>query len=341
MEKEQQILLSVIIPVYNAEKFLGECIESIYSQQLRQDEFEVIAVNDGSTDGTPGMLRRFAAKYGNMAVIDVPNGGPSAARNEGLRHARGTYLLFVDSDDYLLPQKLAPLLSEAIRNDLDILRADYLPCDEAGHISGGVLRYARRTRMAGTVTDGETLYSDIFCGEFYCWLLLLRRSFVLSEGLLFDEGICLCEDVDYCVRASVRARRVMYSPCELYAYRQRNGSITNAINQKMIADLQTVTGRINSYSRDASLGKRMRNELRRHYAHLCMFMLVRLSEPALYPYRRRLMQTSGIRRIPPCGSLKSVVVAILYNLFGTRSIDLLHPVMLLKLKFLGGRRCKE
>ena len=108
--------LSIIIPAYNAGKYLERCVSSCEEQSVPQDEFEIIVVNDGSKDNTLEVAESLADKYSNLRIFSKENGGSSSARNMGLDHAKGDYITFVDSDDYLLPGKLAAVLSVAENN---------------------------------------------------------------------------------------------------------------------------------------------------------------------------------------------------------------------------------
>ena len=110
--------ISVIIPAYNVEKFVGKCLSSLMQQTFR--DFEIIAVNDGSTDDTPMILHHFAEKYDFIHVIDQKNAGMSRARNAGMNAARGKYFSFVDSDDYVAPTFLEELYRGCVEYDADI-----------------------------------------------------------------------------------------------------------------------------------------------------------------------------------------------------------------------------
>lgn len=112
--------VSIIIPVYNVEKYLPECLDSVLDQgwQLGED-YEVICVNDGSTDGSLAVLQRYEDK--GIRVIDKPNCGVSSARNRGLDEARGEYVWMVDSDDFISPQMLPKVYEEASGKKLDVL----------------------------------------------------------------------------------------------------------------------------------------------------------------------------------------------------------------------------
>lgn len=112
--------LSIIIPAYNAGKYLEHCVSSCEEQNIPQDEFEIIVVNDGSKDNTWEVAENLANKYSNVKVFSKQNGGSSSARNLGLDNAKGDYITFVDSDDYLLDGKLGPVLSITEKNKLDM-----------------------------------------------------------------------------------------------------------------------------------------------------------------------------------------------------------------------------
>ena len=103
------MFLSMIIPVYNTEKYLAECLDSCLAQDFPYDDYEIICVNDGSKDGSLDILRSYEARYPNIIVIDQPNGGVSAARNAGLDAARGDYIWFIDADDFIQESVLAEI----------------------------------------------------------------------------------------------------------------------------------------------------------------------------------------------------------------------------------------
>ncbi|HCR44446.1 MAG TPA: glycosyl transferase family 2, partial [Ruminococcaceae bacterium] len=117
-ENSRLPMISVIIPVYNVEKYVGKCLSSLVEQTYR--DFEVIAVNDGSTDNSLDILRHFEARYGFIKVINQENRGMSQSRNRALKEARGKYIALVDSDDYVAPTYLEELYSACAENDADI-----------------------------------------------------------------------------------------------------------------------------------------------------------------------------------------------------------------------------
>lgn len=330
--------LSFIVPVYNAGPYLADCLESLYAQGLKEDEFEILAVDDGSTDDSAALLETFCATRPNLHVFRQPNSGPSAARNRAIRAARGRYVLGVDSDDFLLPHTLAPLLEKALTHDLDVLRGDYQYSDAEGRLQPKTNRFARRAPYENQTVDGKILYTELYCREFFTPLLLMKRAFLLANDLFFEEGIYF-EDVDFATRLALAARRVMYCPAIFYVYRLREGSITHSIDLKKLNDLVYVTAKLRQLldrreTTDAELVKAIRSSITR----LGVYALLRLSEPDLYSRRHAVlasMLAAGIRPLAVDGDRKERIVSRLFNRFAGASVTLLYPVMWIKMKLFG------
>ena len=332
--------LSVILPVYNSANFIVECLDSIYRQELALLDFEVITVDDGSTDNSLLLLTEYAKFHPNLIVIHQDNAGPSAARNRAIRQAKGDYLIFIDSDDYWLDGQLKQMVDIAYAHDLDILRGDYSNCDEKGNMLKKNIHYLSRTTYEYKEIDGETLFSSIYCMEFFTPLLLQKRSFILSNKILFEEGVYF-EDIEYCTKIALSSPKAMYIPNHFYVYRLRKGSITHTINEKKIVDLIRIIDKMNNLCHNAPFGIIGTEVLHLNLAHLCTYLLVRLSEPLLYPDRKKLLSLLNISRIPVKGGKKEKFIATLYNLFGYKSIDLLHPIMTMKIKLMGNAKSEE
>lgn len=125
MEREKQRLLSVVVPVYNAEKFIRMCLDSLVHQNLDSDQYEVICVNDGSTDSSLAILREYEQNYSNLRVIDKPNGGVSVARNLGLELAEGEYVWFVDADDWVARNCFGMIAQQLCTHQPSVLQMYY------------------------------------------------------------------------------------------------------------------------------------------------------------------------------------------------------------------------
>lgn len=122
--------LSLVIPMYNVELYIERCLNSCINQNLSPNEYEIIVINDGSKDNSLSIVEKIVQKYTNIHVISQINGGLSSARNTGLKNARGKYIWFIDSDDWIEPNVLKTLYDAASQNDVDILRFAWNVVDE-------------------------------------------------------------------------------------------------------------------------------------------------------------------------------------------------------------------
>ncbi len=220
--------LSIIIPAYNAESYLPQCLDSILAQ--KHQGCEVIVVDDGSTDSTAALLER----YPDVKVVHQENHGMSTARNRGLDEARGEYILFVDSDDLLTAGALETLVAELSGEDIIAFNAKKL------HDATGEQTYHPTIREPKT-TDGWTYFcrhrleaTDI---HFVCiWQRAYRRQFLIDNNLRFADGILRAEDDLFTTQAMLAAKTLRtITPC-LYIYRIRANSITTTIDRRRFDD---------------------------------------------------------------------------------------------------------
>jgi glycosyltransferase involved in cell wall biosynthesis len=216
--------VSVIIPVYNVEPWLAQCLDSIVGQTLR--DIEIICVNDGSKDGSAGILKEYAARDARIKIIDQENGGLSVARNSGLDAARGEYVYFIDSDDLLEENALEELAEKADAEKLDILFFDAQSfADDGSEIPGGY-SYIRENDYSGEHTGIALMARFSANAEFRpsCCLEIWRRDFIEEHGLRFMPGL-VHEDNPFTFRALLLARRAGHTPGRYYRRRYREGSI--------------------------------------------------------------------------------------------------------------------
>ena len=113
-------LLSVVIPVFNVEKYLPECLDSVLNQKY--ENIEIIAIDDGSTDNSLNILKKYAKENSNITVLSQENSGPSVARNKGVKYAKGKYVHFLDADDFILPETYSSLIKMMMDNELDLIQ---------------------------------------------------------------------------------------------------------------------------------------------------------------------------------------------------------------------------
>lgn len=223
------MLLSVVIPVYNVEKYLRECLDSVSSQDF--DDLEVICVNDGSTDGSPEILAEYRKSRKNMIVVNRPNGGLSIARNSGLDKVTGKYVYFLDSDDFLLPGALKIMLDFAMNTDVEVVGFNVKT--DAG------LYYFKNDFNIDRCTGED--YLKIFyhhVGRYYnapVWMYLYKADFIRRHGLTFAPGR-LHEDNEFSGRALYLAESCAMHNVAVQIHRvNREGSITARISSKHYA----------------------------------------------------------------------------------------------------------
>ena len=224
--------LSIVIPVYNVEKYLRQCLDSVLAQTF--SDYEVICVNDGSTDGSGRILKEYASGHSVVKVVEQKNGGLSAARNAGLKKAEGEYVLFLDSDDWLEKDALQTLADATDGQDMICFNGRRFFEDQD--------RYEAADKLIPVEEMSGWDYYNKFSLQhrnfaFVCVVLrLYRREFMLENSLLFAEGI-YHEDNRFTPLACYHAGKVRVIDNVLYDYRIRSSSITTTRNIKRDKDL--------------------------------------------------------------------------------------------------------
>ncbi len=236
--------VSVIIPVYNAEEYLFDCLESIYSQTYK--DIEVIAVNDGSTDNSIEVLNEVRKKYPDLVVITQENRGPGAGRNNGLKVATGEYVYFSDSDDIHDPNMIEDCMKAIKKRDCDVVGfqadifGDTKDRDEVRYI------YSGRCQDMNTPIDGVSFFLKYHkrIDMLNTPLLFFKRSFLLNNKLQFMEGV-LHEDVEFYYRMINANPQLLLMDKTLYHRRYRKASImTSDVSSRRLYDMIRVSVQI-------------------------------------------------------------------------------------------------
>lgn len=212
------IKVSFVLPCYNVERYIADCLNSIYGQDMSEDEFEVVCVNDCSTDGTRDIIVGFAETHSNLTLIDHErNMTVGGARNTGMNTARGEYVWFVDPDDLLQPNSLCAAYRIAKDRDVDVLSFNYRLVFSDMRPFGN-----RMTFSDSMVMDGQRFVLKYFPGRFseFCivWRTLLRVSFLKENGLTFPK-MRKAEDVSFLWKVMLRAKSVSSVDNIFYIYR--------------------------------------------------------------------------------------------------------------------------
>lgn len=220
--------LSIIIPVYRVEKYLAKTLDSCLCQDVSSVEYELVVVNDGSPDGCLEIMKDYAKRYSNIVIVSQENKGLSAARNTGLKASSGTYVWFVDSDDWIAPSALATLDRYLDGKNDEIVFSGKNVMDDGE-----------------TILDSRNLFTEHH-GRCYtgkeCWMkniqqvsasvfAIYRSDFLRTNHLAFKEGY-VNEDVEFCPKASYLSERTVYLKDCLYYVRQNPQSITRSVNAK-------------------------------------------------------------------------------------------------------------
>ena len=240
--------LSVIVPVYNVEKYVRTCIESIYRQGLDENKFELIIVNDGTKDHSMETIADIIQQHHNIIVINQENQGQSVARNNGLAQAKGEYVLMIDSDDLLIDNSVKILLEKAIATKAEIVTADFLQMNNDkidNYLAGSVLNEKEGFSI-------EELTGEDFLKEEYCrdvWRNLYKNDFLQSNNISFIPGIT-AQDVPFANECYLKAKKCIKAQWPFLIYRWGNPSQTTMyFTFKKAQDLCIVIKAIWSYTK--------------------------------------------------------------------------------------------
>lgn len=223
------VKLSIIVPVYNVSKYLAKCLDSLICQDLKLEEYEIIVVNDGSTDNSEEISRQYEEKYSNIKVVCQENQGLSGARNTGVKIALGKYIQFVDSDDYLEPNVLKTLVDKMEFDNLDILRFNYQNVNEQYEAYEPYKEHKPYVDYRDEVGDGLTFLTERLGYACYAVQFLIKSELLKKEGNTFKSGIYF-EDTEWTPRILTQAKRVTSTDLIVYNYLLRQGSITNSVS---------------------------------------------------------------------------------------------------------------
>lgn len=211
-------MISIVIPVYNTEKYLDKCVGSIVNQTF--ENLEIILVDDGSSDNCPVMCDEWGKKDDRIKVIHKKNGGVSSARNAGLNIAKGDYIAFVDGDDWvdtntyevafdMISSNYSDLVVFSLLNEYDTETDQYIDSYD--------VNVCNQSELFNLILD-----TDYVCG--YACNKLFKKT--LIDKLRFNEKLFCCEDIDFCTRYAMNCNKVAYTTAKFYHYRQRNDSMT-------------------------------------------------------------------------------------------------------------------
>lgn len=284
------MLISIIIPVFNVEKYLEECINSVLKQSFQ--DYEIILVDDGSQDKSGEMCDYYAGICEKITVIHKKNGGLSDARNVGVKAAKGEYILFLDSDDYIASESLEEVAQKAVnsRNKIDVFFLEavkFYPDGREEPLGDGYEKRLIEGQSKNTVMQ-HLAYLPKFPGS--ACSKMVSRELIERHNLYFQEGL-LSEDIEWTVRLLKAAQTFGYTETPFYYYRQqREGSITNTFGIKNIESLLYIVEKFSSHS---LLENSFQNSINSFMAYEFVIILYHY---ALLDKKERRMVKESLRR---------------------------------------------
>lgn len=321
--------LSIIIPVYNTGKYLKKCVESCENQDVSKDDYEIILINDGSKDDSLRIANELASEYSNIVVYDQVNSGASATRNNGIKYAKGEYIWFVDSDDYIENDVLGEIFTELYSNNLDALCIDWKHVSEEGKcVRDPAIHYMK---YDGNVYDGFG-FADKVLGN-----LLLMVSFIVRLDLIRSNGLKLktmCyEDTDFYMRLLPVIGRIKVINEVKYFYVQRAYSLS-AINKNnrvkkfrdSLSNIETALKYDALYAAEKKCGyyKRMVNRILTSNIK----SVANPYDKSLYNILLAFLNENKISKLEYPKSLVRKVIVFTYNTCGLRTAIIVTQLML-------------
>lgn len=253
--------ISIIVPVYNAEKYLDKCIKSILMQTYK--EFELIIINDGSTDSSQKIIDKWLNKDRRIKAISQGNKGVSAARNEGLKLASGQWVTFVDADDYIKQDYYL----KAMWSILKLENVDMLIYGRSTKCNKRVLHELSKEKIVEVCVDTKMAGG-------YPWNKFFRNDIIRKNKIAFEEDISICEDLLFCINYIQNIDNGHYLECdicELYNYRCHSGSATQRISIDKFKTALVAHEKILQYN---FISNRAQRELRKEYNNIAIKCLL-------------------------------------------------------------------
>jgi len=242
----QNILLSIILPCYNVEKYIIRCINSLYEQNIPLSDYEIIVINDCSPDNSRNIVLQYQEKYNNIILIDHQiNKGLGASRNAGLNTAIGEYVWFIDTDDFIETNILNKLIHQAIENDLDVLSFNFYKQEENGKFNSDTVNL----KYSSQVLDGKSFLDINYQPSvFSSTSKISKREYLKKNKFRFAEGV-YWEDADLVVQMLYFAARVQFIPDHIYYYCYNEQSISRTQSGKKLADMVKMGSRKLQFSK--------------------------------------------------------------------------------------------
>ncbi len=262
-------MLSIIVPVYNVEQFLSPCLDSLLDQGMGEDQYEIVIVNDGSTDASPDICKEYAAQHRHIHYYSQQNQGLSVARNLGMKYAAGKYIQFVDSDDFIALRIMPKVIerAEEYHAELTFYQGIFYPQTKRK-------LNVHPQELYRIYKGEELLFSSMTIGAI--WGNLFLASHLRKTGILFYPGI-FHQDVEFNYRLYPKANRVVFTDLDVYRYRYNENSTTYsrvpATAEKRVTDSLIIARNIGRYAETEPISDALKTLYRKKSASIVMGIL--------------------------------------------------------------------
>lgn len=241
---KEEVKVSIIVPAYNAEKYIERCIKSLIGQTYKN--IEIILINDGSKDDSLSILRNFESRDKRIILINQENSGPSKARNRGINESNGDYIAFIDADDYVELNYIEEMIKQSNCFKSDMIICNYKEVRREGEIPSNIFTFINN----GQVYDCDTnCMGEVLCGRGgLVWGKLLKSSIIKENRIRFDENISMCEDLLFTLDFIKNTKVVSKVDDYLYIHNKYNDeSITAKYNKELFSEQVKVQRKLEQF----------------------------------------------------------------------------------------------
>lgn len=296
------------------EKYLQECVDSVLAQTFT--DYEIILVDDGSTDESSAMCDAYAKKYDFISVIHKKNGGQASARNVGTKSAKGEYIIYLDSDDFVMSDDFLTELNKKACDNPDLIFYKYVKffddAKEYGNCNFSYSEAMRQNSYANKIT--ALVKGDAFYGM--PWIKAIKKEIIFQNDNFFDENL-ICEDMDWNYDLILNSRNLVFIDKVFICYRQREKSVTKSFRLKNLTDfiyvLEKWSDKIQNETEDEQLKTALLGSLAKYYANL-LIVYTRLKDKHKKAYKNRIKALSWLLKYSM--SNRPRTIAKFYGTFG-------------------------
>lgn len=274
-------LVSIIVAVYNVDKYIEECLLSLVNQDYKN--IEILIINDGSTDNSQKIIDEFTSKYDNIISYQKENGGVSSSRNLGLKHAKGEYILFVDGDDIIKTDMIHNMVNTIEQDNTDLVCCGYYYLYTDGTKEAD---FPKENKMFVNKAKSLLFLEGSLKGV--VWNKLYKKNVIDTYKLSFDENIKIGEDIVFTVNYLGKLKEISLINKPLYYYRMRKSSALNYQNEKDLSLFEAIKQVYN-------IDSKMEENMEEYYATM------------YFKYERLLKKTSNLQNVKNLSFIKTII----------------------------------